>query len=126
MATQATFTTPKTWQAQLTAANTARDGSGSTVTVAAGGTSGSRIDKVRVVAAGTTTAGMVRLFVYDGTNTRLVKEVPVSAVTPSSTVEVFSAERDFFGGLWLANGWSLKASTHNAETFNVIAHGGDA
>lgn len=117
--------TPKIWMAQATAANTARDGTGTLVDVVTAGPSGSRIDFVDVKAIGTTTGGMVRLFVHDGTNTRLLDEVAISAVTPSGTVQAYKDALAFLGGLVLPTGWKLKAGTHNAESFNLIARGGD-
>ena len=129
MATAPVFaSTPRCAMAQATAANTNRDGTGTLVTVLTAGATGSRLERVRIVAAGTTTAGVVRLFIHDGTNARLLHEMLVSAITPSTTVQVWSADIDmsFNGGsILLPNGYSLRASTHNAETFNVIAIGGD-
>lgn len=129
MATAPVFaSTPRCAMAQATAANTNRDGTGTLVTVLTAGANGSRLERVRIVAAGTTTAGVVRLFIHDGTNARLLHEMLVSAITPSTTVQVWSADIDmsFNGGsILLPNGYSLRASTHNAETFNVIAIGGD-
>ena len=111
--------TPKTAVAQVTTANTARDGTGTLATVFTAGASGSRIDDIAIIATGTTTAGMVRLFLHDGTNARLWREVAVSAITPSATVSPFSS---LLGSLALVlqTGWSLRAATHNAETFNVL------
>ena len=111
--------TPKTAVAQVSTANTARDGTGTLATVFTAGASGSRIDDIAIIATGTTTAGMVRLFLHDGTNARLWREVAVGAVTPSATVSPFSS---LLGSLALVlqTGWSLRASTHNAETFNVL------
>ena len=111
--------TPRTAVAQVSTANTARDGTGTLATVFTAGASGSRIDDIAIIATGTTTAGMVRLFLHDGTNARLWREVAVSAITPSATVSPFSS---LLGSLALVlqTGWSLRASTHNAETFNVL------
>src|SRR4051794_40516547 len=106
---------PKTWQAALSAANTARDGSGTLVTLMSAGASGSRIDRLRVVASGTTTAGVIRYFLNDGTNKYLHKERLVTAITPSTTLGVFEDEVTFADGLVLPTGWSLMAGTHNAE-----------
>jgi hypothetical protein len=83
------------------------------------GSNGSRVDDIYIVATGTTTAGVVRLFINDGTNTRLWQEVMVTAVTPSTTVQVFNTAL-FNQALILPNGYSLRASTNNAETFNVL------
>jgi hypothetical protein len=116
---------PQTWQAALSAANTNRDGTGTIIDVVTGGSSGSRLDKVRVVASGTTTAGVVRLYVYDGTNTYLVKEILVTAATPGVAQEVFWAEWDADGLVLPTNAWKLRASTNNAEAFKVFVKGGN-
>lgn len=122
MASNAQFVgTPKNGVAQVTVANTARDGTGTLATVYTAGATGSRIDSLLVQATGTTTAGMVRLFISDGTtNHRLIMELPVVAITPAATVPAWSATVNFPKGLVLQATWLLKASTHNAETFNII------
>lgn len=131
MATTPSFaSTIKTGIATLTTANTNRDGSGTLATVYTAGTNGSRIDFIKITATGTTTAGMVRLFITSGTNNYLYHEIPVLAITPSATTEVFQAyltsEKDVnVLPIFLESGEALKASTHNSETFNVIAFGGD-
>jgi hypothetical protein len=119
--------TPKVGIGQLSAANTNRDGSGTVVTVVSAGANGTRIDAVTIEATATTTAGMVRLYLHDGANARLFDEVAVSAITPSGTVAAFSAQRLYSATqpVLLPSGWSLRASTHNAEAFNVVAFGGD-
>jgi len=111
--------------AQVSAANTNRDGTGTIVTISSGSTNGRRINKVTVRATGTTTAGVVRLFIHDGSNARLLKEILVTAITPSTTIETFTSTIEYSSGLILPTGYSLRASTNNAETFNIIAEGGD-
>jgi len=110
---------------QISTANTARDGTGTIGIVHAAGADGSRVEYVRVQATVATTAGVIRLFVYTGTVYRLWKEILVTAITPSTTVEAYSAEYVPTEALALPTGYSLRASTHNAETFNVFAHGGN-
>jgi len=112
--------------AVISTANTARDGSGTLGTVLTAGASGSRVERVTIRATGTTTAGMIRLFVHDGTNARLIDEVPVPAITPSGTVPAFQVDVTFGDNrpLLLPNLFSLRASTNNAETFHVVAFGG--
>ena len=114
--------------AQASTANTNRDGSGTLATVFTAGSNGSQLDHIDITAAGTTTAGMVRLFIHDGTNARLWKEVLVTALTPSATVKGFASTIDCSersNALYLPSGYSLRAATHNAESFNVVAVGGD-
>jgi hypothetical protein len=117
--------TVRTAVVQATAANTARDGTGTIATVLTAGTSGTRIDDLTITATGTTTAGVVRLFIHDGATTRLWREVLVSAITPSTTVSPFTATLSNLG-LVLQTGFSLRASTNNAETFNIcVTRAGD-
>lgn len=126
MAVQAQYAaTPRAALGQVTAANTNRDGTGTIVTVFTAGASGSRIDDIYIAATGTVTTGVVRLFINDGTNTRLWQEILVTATTPSTTVQVWSATL-LNQALILPNGFSLRASTNNAETFNVsVLRAGD-
>jgi hypothetical protein len=126
MATTAQYaSTVRTAQAQVSVANTARNGTGTIVTVFTAGASGSRIDDIYITATGTTTAGVVRLFLNDGTNTYLFEEILVTAITPSTTVSVFQAVL-LNQAIVLASGWSLRASTNNAETFNIqVTRAGD-
>lgn len=131
MAAQAQYAaTPRCGVGQVSVANTNRDGTGTIVTVFSAGASGSRIDAIDLKAVGTTTAGMIRLFIHDGTNARLLTEVPVTAITPSGTLPSWEAQLNTNTmtqvlPLVLPTGYSLRAATNNAETFNVIALGGD-
>ena len=122
MATTGNYaSTPRAAVGQVSVANTNRDGTGTLATILTAGSSGSRVDDIKIQATGTTTAGVVRLFLHDGTNARLFAEILVTAVTPSTTVEAFSAVL-LNQAIILPNGWSLRASTNNAETFNVIVN----
>ena len=89
------------------------------MTVVTAAASGTRIDDIYMVATGTTTAGVIRLFVHDGTNARLLSETLVTAITPSTTVQVWSNTL-LSQGIVLKTGYSLRASTNNTETFNII------
>lgn len=108
-------------------ANSALDGTGSlTSAIITGASNGTQVQTITIKASVNTTAGMIRLFLFDGTNTKLLKEVPVPAVTKSATAHSFSTVVDFGGkGFALKSGWSIKASTQNAETMNIIAEGLD-
>lgn len=131
MSTYAQYaSTPKCGVGQVSVANTNRDGTGTVATVFSAGANGSRIDAIDIKAVSTTTAGMIRLFLHDGTNTRMLTEVPVVAATPSGTLPTWEAQLNVNTmaqvlPLVLPAGYSLWASTHNAETFNIIALGGD-
>lgn len=112
--------------AALSAANTNRDGTGTIVDVTTGATNGTRIDDIYITATSTTTAGMIRFYITDGSAvTRLWKEVVVTANTPSSTNPAWTSSLLDLA-LILQSTWKLRASTNNAEAFNVhITRGGD-
>ena len=111
---------PATAMVQISTANTNRDGTGTLGTLITAPTAGTRVDDIEITAAGTTTAGVVRMFVHDGTNARLIREFLIPAVTPSTTVATYNVQLKN-QAIILKSGWSLRFSTHNAETFNVIA-----
>ena len=120
--------TPFATATQIATANTNRDGTGTIGTIKAAGTYGSRIDRVVLTAAVATTAGVVRLYISDGTNHRLLEEILVTAITPSASVAVWSGESQVItpeSPLVIPDTYSLRASTHNAEAINVCAMGGD-
>jgi hypothetical protein len=113
----------------VSAANTNRDGTGTLATVVTAGSAGTRIERIILAAIGTTTAGMLRLYIHNGTSAFLWKEIPVTALTPSGTVQAFQSELDCATTagqiMVLPSGWSIRCSTHNAESFHVTAIGGD-
>jgi hypothetical protein len=118
--------TPKHPQVRIATANTGRDGAGTLGTLYTAGADGAFFRGIRVQAEGTTTAGVVRIFIQalGAGNNELIKELIIPAVTPSTTVEAASIEWYPEGGIVLAGTDVLKASTHNAETFGVHAMGG--
>lgn len=126
MATSPQFaTTPRIGLGQVTAANTNRDGTGTLVNIITGVAAGTKIQEVAIQATGTTTAGMVRLYLFDGTNNRLFDEFVVSAITVGASTAAFRTSKSYDNLTLPSASWILKASTHNAETFNVVALGAD-
>lgn len=126
---ESTNYTANTGMALISTANSNLDGSGTLGTVITAGASGSgwkgcRIESVTIKAIVTTTFGMVRLYVYDGTNTKLLTEVEVPAVIKSGVASSFMQTLTL-NNFELQAGYSLKASTQNAESFVVIAEGLD-
>lgn len=122
--------TPRCGIGQVSVANTNRDGTGTLATIFTAGANGSRIDAISLKAVGTSTAGMIRLFIHDGTNARLLTELPVPATTPSATLPAWEAQLNTNSmsqvlPIILPTGYSLRASTEKAGAFNVICVGGD-
>lgn len=118
--------TPVIGFAQVSVANPNRDGTGTLETLITGDTNGTRISKITIKAVNTVTSGMIRLFLSNGTVTRLWREIPVTATTPSATATSFSFILDLRGedALVLPASYTLKVSTEKAEVFNVFAEGG--
>lgn len=118
---------PRFARGLLSAANTNRDGTGTIVTIMTAGADGSRVRKITITALGTTTAGMVRLYIHDGTNYTLWMEIQVGAITPSGTVAAWQEVIEIYGeeALQLPALHSLRGSTHNGESFHVAVEASD-
>lgn len=126
MATEPAFAvTPRIAAANVATANSNRDGTGTVATVITGASTGTRIAEVVVQARVTTTAGMVRLFLYDGSTYRFFDEIAISAATVSASVKAIRVSTLYSNLILPSASWSLVASTHNAESIDVIALGAD-
>lgn len=116
--------TPVGALAQVTTANTAVDGSGTLgttmINVIQGSASGTRIDTLSISAVGTiATDTMLRLFLFDGTNTRLWKEVPIKAVTPDQYTQNYHVDLTNLGLVLPNSSWYLRAAIHTTNTVNI-------
>lgn len=125
MASTPTFASvPKIGLATISTANSGRDGSGTLTNVVSAGSSGTKINEIIVEALSTTTSGTVRVFIYDGNNNYLFDEIAVAANVPTASNTTVRYSK-IYDNLVLPNNYILKASTHNAESFNIIALGAD-
>ena len=116
--------TANTGMGLISAANANLDGSGTVVTILTAASNGTVIKTVIVKATQSTTRGMVRLFVYDGSSAKtLIKEIHVPSTTASSIDHSFVTRVPL--NLNLKSGYVLLAATQNAESFQVIAEGLD-
>lgn len=128
MATDPVFaSTPRIGMVQATAANdNQRDGTtGTYYDVITGVAAGTKIEEIVCEFTVTTTAGMIRLFLHDGTNNRLFDEIPVTAVTPTASVAAFRASRTYLNLVLPSASWKITASNDNAEACNIFAFGAD-
>ena len=72
-------------------ANTAKDGTGTVVTIFTAGVNGSKIDQIKVRALGTNTATVIRFFINNGSanstpaNNTLIHETTIASTTLSET-----------------------------------------
>lgn len=103
----------------IATADGTRTGAGNIVIQAA--LNGTLIKNIIIKAQANTTQGAVRLFLHNNTTFALFAEIPIPAVTKSSRNPSFEIclNVDFF----LKSGWTIRATTQNAESFNVFALG---
>lgn len=132
MATSAQYaSTPVFGSANLTTADTSLTAPTTVGTVLTAGASGTRIDYIDLQGVATTVAGLINLFVFDGTNYILWQQVPVQAVTSSTTAPAFASALSSNSHanimpLNLPTGYSLRATTSVAQTgLRVTAYGGN-
>jgi len=125
MAALATYaSTPVGALAQVTTANTNVDGTGTLgttmINVIQGSTNGTRIDSISIVAAGTVaTDTMLRFFLFDGTSTRLWKEVPIKATTADQYTQNYAVDLTNLGLVLPNNSWYLRAAIHTSTSVNI-------
>lgn len=117
------ITTLNTKVAALTTANTSLTGSGTVVLLFTVGLNGSLLEEIIIKAAGTTTSGMIRIFLKRSSTYYLIHEEVVSAATPSATVKAFAVRVAFYESF--ISGDEIYGSTEKSENFNVVAIGGD-
>jgi hypothetical protein len=115
----------------LTTADTSLTAPTTVGTVLSAGSSGTRIDYIDFQGVANTVAGLINLFIYDGSTYILWQQIPVLAVTSSTTVPAWSAVLSSNSNanimpLTIPTGYSLRATTSVAQTgVRVIAYGGD-
>lgn len=96
-------------------------------TILTAGASGSRIEEIRFQGVGTTVAGMVNVFRFDGTTYHLIDQIVISAVTSSTTAAAFQFVKTY-ANLLLKSGDTLRVSgtiAGNQSLVKVTALGGD-
>jgi hypothetical protein len=132
MATAAQYaSTPVFGSATLSTADTSLTAPTTVGTVLTAGASGTRIDYIDIQGVATTVAGLINLFVFDGTNYILWQQLPVQAVTSSTTAPAFALALSSNGNsnimpLTLPTGFSLRATSSVAQTgVRVSAYGGN-
>jgi len=132
MSTSAQYaSTPKIGSALLTTADTSLTAPTTVGTVFTAGASGSRIDYIDIQGVANTVASLINIFIFDGTNYFLYTQIPVQAVTSSTTAPAFQAiissnTNANILPINLPTGYSVRAATSVAQTgIRVTALGGD-
>ena len=125
--------TPVVGWGVLDTANTAKDGTGTVVTIFTAGANGARVDKIRYKAKGTNVATVLRIFENNGStnatagNNTLIREETIAATTLSEVAALLNGEIDFPEGLVLPAGYKLNSTigTTISAGLHVSGHGGD-
>lgn len=126
MATSPAFAaTPRLAAVNVATANTNRDGTGTVATLITGASTGTRVAEIVVQARVTTTAGMVRVFLYDGTTYRFFDEIAIAAATVGANTKATRVSTTYSNLILPSASWSIVVSTHNAESIDVTALAAD-
>lgn len=116
--------TPRQGSGVVATADASYTGPTNVMTLITAPAAGTRVERARFSFNGTTSlAGFVNVFIHDGTNYRLIRSIPYTAITASVTVAPALADGSglvtFEGGLILPSGYSLRASFTNG-TGNLV------
>jgi len=107
----------------ISTANSALDGTGSLGTILTAASQGTLVKKIFIKSQVSTTPGMIRIFVYGGSN-KLIDEIFVPVLTRSLRDPSFEAVLPI--NYFLQSGAILKATTEvGNQPFNIIAEGLD-
>ena len=85
---------------------------------------GKRIDTITIKSKGTSLAGIVFVWIYNGTTSYLFDEFDISAITPSTTADSFTLSKSYTT-LILPPTYKLLVSITVQQDVNVFAFGGD-
>lgn len=127
-ATPQFYGTPAPASALVGNADTSLTGPTTVTTVLTAAANGTKIEEIVVQGVGTTVAGVLNIFRYDGATYHLIDQVLVTAVTSSTTAVAFR-RRLTYDNLILKTGDSLRASqtiAGNASLLKVTALANDA
>lgn len=123
--------TPKISWGTITTANTAKDGTGTVVTIFTAGSNGARVDRIKVRYTGTSVATVLRIFINNGsTNATAANNILYTEITiPACTISEVAAQPDISLsiGLTLPAGYVLNCTlgTTVAAALAITAEGGD-
>lgn len=88
------------------------------------GSNGTRYDWLILKGTGTTVAGVLDIWIYDGTTSRIYESVTIPVVTPSTTVDSYFSQLAL-NPLVLPTGYSIYCSSQVAsQLMNVVVQGG--
>lgn len=110
---------PSTESVVISTPNSNLDGSGTITTLVSGSNNGTFVDQLVIKSQSSNTQGMIRLFLSDGTDWFLIREIRIPANTLTSLTESFV--RNIALAIDLAPGFSLGVATEKGEAFSITA-----
>jgi hypothetical protein len=126
MATSPQFAvTPRIGTVSIATADASYTAPSNVGTLITGASTGTRIAEIVVKNAATSTAAIVRVFLYDGSTYWLFDEITVAAATGSSTVQQTRVSNTYNNLILPSSSWSVRVTTSVSQTTHVTAFGAD-
>lgn len=95
-------------------------------TLITGASTGTRVVEIVVKMAAASSAALVRVFLFDGTNYWLFDEISISAVASPGVSTVTNRANVLYSNLVLPSAsWSVRVTTSVSQTTHVTALGAD-
>jgi hypothetical protein len=113
--------TPVTWTGLVPGTlDTSLTAPTNVTTLGTAGASGSKIEEIVCQGVGTTAAGVVNIFLYDGSTYHLYDQFLVPAVTSSTTAVAWRATRAYANLVLASNSWSLRCTVTVAGDVSLV------
>lgn len=113
--------TPVCWSGLVPAtADTSMTAPTNVTTLGTAGASGTKIEEIVCQGVGTTAAGVVNIFLYDGSSYHLYDFFIVPAYTSSTTVGAWRASRQYQNLILPSNSWSLRCTVTTAGDQSLV------
>lgn len=120
--------TPVAWSGLVPATlDTSLTAPTNVTTLGTAGAGGTKIEQITCQAVGTTVAGVINVFLYDGTTYHLIDQFLIAAVTSSTTARAWQSARSYANLILPSNSWSLRVTqtiAGNQSLVKVTAIGG--
>lgn len=117
--------TPRVGSVSISSAETSLTAPTSFGTLITGVTAGTRVAEIVVKCAATSSAALVRVFLFDGTNYFLFDEIAVAAATSSNTVATARVSTSYNNLILPSSSWSVRVTTTIAQATHVTALAAD-
>lgn len=126
MATSPVFAvTPRVGAVSIATADSSYTAPTNVGTLITGVAAGTRISEIVVKCAATSSAAIVRIFLYDGSTYWLFDEITVAAATGSATVQQTRVSTIYNNLILPSASWSVRVTTSVSQATHVTALGAD-